>query len=112
MGDIDINSVMPLAIYEDALMFAIDCKQKYPESDISMMDHDGFTTIFVHLLVGEDTVPAENQRDEDEASVVQIKLEGDWRAATDDGKYGPRLFLIRSLKTERDENWVGWYCEE
>ncbi len=83
-GDINVNMVMPVALYENALSFDIDCKQKYPESGIILESEDDHTTIGVYFSVGEDTLCDKDEDapgDEDDPSVVSIVLKGDWDAA-------------------------------
>ena len=70
---------------------------------------ENVTQFDVHFFVGEDTIGDPNG-DEDEPAIASIKLEGDWKCAIEQSKYGLRLFLIRSIPEEdRDQNWVGWY---
>ena len=109
-GDIDVNMVMAIAVYENALSFDIDCKQKYPESGIVLESEDGHTTIGVYFSVGEDTLYEKDEDapgDDDDPALVTITIQGEWDAGLRTSKYGARLHLIR--KTQRDENWVGWY---
>ena len=106
--DIDVNSVIAMAMYDNAFVFSIDCIQKYVEYDMSMGDEDGLSVFHVYLSIGENTLKVDSN--EGRSTMVEVSVEGKWHASLEHGKYGPNLYLIR--KKERDENWPGWYRSE
>lgn len=96
-GEIEVNSVYPLALGEDFAMFSIDCNQKYPEfvsaSERGLMLGAGEQTLFLdrakvgHATVVEILLPESECKD---------KL---WHFTFEMCRYGAILSFIRwSLK--------------